>query len=44
MKFFDEPWLEIAKLNLIDIVTASGDPEQGYDEANDETNETEGPF
>lgn len=43
MKFFDEPQLEIVKLNLIDIVTASGDPVQGYDETDEGTNETEVP-
>lgn len=44
MKFFDEPWLEIAKLDLNDIVATSGDdPVQGYDDANEGTNETELP-
>lgn len=37
MKFFDEPQLEIVKLNLIDIVTASGDPVQDPDNITDET-------
>lgn len=43
MKFFDEPWLEIAKLDLNDIVATSGDPVQGYDETDEGTNETEVP-
>lgn len=37
MKFFDEPWLEIAKLDLNDIVATSGDePVQGEDVITDE--------
>lgn len=43
MKFFDEPWLEIAKLNLIDIVTASGgEPVQDPDDITDGTDPDEG--
>ena len=38
MKFFDEPWLEIAKLDLNDIVATSG-VEQGPDEVTDDTDD-----
>lgn len=39
MKFFDEPWLEIAKLDLNDIVATSGD--QDYDNVDDTTDDNE---
>ena len=39
MKFFDEPWLEIAKLDLNDIVATSG--VQDYDNTDDTTDDND---
>ena len=31
-KIYDEPELKITKLDMMDVITASGDPEYGEDE------------